>query len=465
MTKTILNSEIEQSFQSKRAFFDAGNTRSIDFRIEQLYKLKSVIKKYENEILEALFLDMHKPKFEAFTSEVGVMIEEINHTIKHLRKWAKPVRVKTPLVLHPSSSKIVYEPLGVVLIIGPWNYPFQLLFAPLVGAIAAGNTAMLKPSDNTKHTATIIEKLIKETFDDNYISVVLGPGAMVGPMLIEKYRFDHIFFTGSPGVGKQIMTMAAQHLTPVTLELGGKSPAIVDKNVNIQVVAKRLTWAKFFNAGQTCVAPDYLLVHKDIKDAFVKEIIKNIKLFYGTDPENSLYLTHIVNERRFDVLTHYLTQGNILSGGRYNREKRFIEPTLIDGVTLNDNIMQEEIFGPILPIITYTSKQEIVDIVRKNRYPLACYIFSSSTEFQNFIVDTIEFGGGAINNALVHLANPDLPFGGVGNSGMGNYHGKKSFEVMSHAKSIIKTSTFIDIALRYAPYNESKMKWARRFFN
>lgn len=461
---TATESVIEKVFQSQRSYFDSAATRSYEFRIVQLRKLKKAIASYEQEILNALNQDMHKPAFEAFTSEVGVMYEEINHTIKHLKKWMKNTYVHTPLVLHPSSSKIIFEPLGIVLIIGPWNYPFQLLFAPLVGAIAAGNTAILKPSDNTKHTAAIIEKLINETFESKYISVITGPGAMVGPMLIEKYKFDHIFFTGSPGVGKQIMTMAAQHLTPVTLELGGKSPAIVDQHVDLEVAAKRLIWSKFFNAGQTCVAPDYLLIHQAVKDDFILEMKKNIIEFYGTCQEDNPNLTHIVNDKRFDKLMSYLAQGNILHGGSFNKEKRFIEPTLIDGVSLSDSIMQEEIFGPILPILTYNQKEEVIEIVRHNRYPLACYIFSSDKKFSQFIIDHIEFGGGAINNALLHLANPNLPFGGVGNSGMGSYHGKRSFEVMSHAKSILATATFLDPSFKYAPYTPSKMHWAHRFF-
>ncbi len=454
---------IEQAFQSKRSYFDNGSTHAYAFRIIQLKKLKQAIQLHENEIISALYDDLHKPVFEAYTSEVGMVYEEINLAIRHLKKWMTPTKVKTPLVLFPSSSKIIFEPLGVVLIIGPWNYPFQLIFSPLVGAIAAGNTAILKPSANTKHTAAIIEKLINETFEAKYISVVTGPGAMIGPMLIEKYRFDHIFFTGSQDIGKQIMSMAAQHLTPVTLELGGKSPAIVDRNTNLKIAAKRLTWAKFFNAGQTCVAPDYLLVHESVKEAFLKEVKKNILEFYGDKPEDSPHITHIINDKRFDKLVGYLTQGNILHGGHYNKEKRVIEPTLIDGVSLDDTIMKEEIFGPILPVLTYKSKDEIVEIVRKNRYPLACYIFSSDKQFQHFIINRIEFGGGAINNALLHLTNPNLPFGGIGNSGIGNYHGKRSFEVMSHAKSILTTSTLFDLNFIYAPYNAFKMKWARKF--
>ena len=450
--------DVDVAFEQKRRFFDEGNTRSYRFRVEQLIKLRDAIKGAESQIVDALRKDMHKPEFESYTSEIAILYEEISYTIKHLKRWMRSRRVSTPLVLHPSSSRVVFEPLGVVLIVGPWNYPFQLLFAPLIGAIAAGNCAILKPSDNTKHTARLVEKLVSETFDPNYVSVVVGPGAMVGPMLIERYRFDHIFFTGSPNVGKQIMAMAAKHLTPVTLELGGKSPAIVDKHVNIKVAAKRLVAGKFFNAGQTCVAPDYLLVHEQVKDLFVDELKSCIAEFYGSCDNGNESLTHIVNQRRFDTLVGYLAQGRIVYGGRANRELCFIEPTIIDNVSFNDSIMQEEIFGPILPVLTFSSKEEVVQLVRRNRYPLACYIFSNDSAFQDYLVGSIEFGGGAVNNALLHLANPELPFGGVGNSGMGSYHGKRSFEVMSHAKSILSTSTWLDFPIRYPSYTDWKLK-------
>ncbi len=455
---------IKEAFESKREFFDAGNTKSYEFRVTQLKALKKAIMENENEILDALYKDMHKPKFEAFTSEIGIIYDEIDFVLKHLNKWMKPRRVSTPLVIHPSRSKIYHEPLGVVLIVGPWNYPFQLLINPLVGAIAAGNCAILKPSDNTRNTAQIIEKIISKIFPQNYVSVVQGPGAMVGPMLIERHAFNHIFFTGSPNVGKQIMAMASKHLTPVTLELGGKSPAIVHSDANLKVSAQRLIWAKLFNAGQTCVSPDYLLVHESVKDVFVDLMQKTIVQFIGNDPSTSENFTHIVNSRRFNVLKEYLKEGRIVHGGRFDETKNYIEPTLIDNVSFDDKLMQEEIFGPILPILTYRN-EEVLPIIRKNRYPLALYLFTESKAVENFILSNVEFGGGSINNALVHLVNPKLPFGGIGNSGMGSYHGKRSFETMSHMKSVIKTSTIIDPTLRYAPYNERKFKLAKFIFN
>ena len=325
---------IKEAFESKRQFFDSGNTKSYEFRVAQLKTLRKAIEENENEILDALYKDMHKPKFEAFTSEIGIIYDEIDFALKNLKKWMKPKKVSTPLVVHPSTSKIHPEPLGVVLIIGPWNYPFQLLINPLVGAIAAGNCAILKPSDNTRNTAQIIEKIISNIFPQNYVSVAQGPGAMVGPMLIEKYAFNHIFFTGSPNVGKQIMAMASKHLTPVTLELGGKSPAIVHSDANLKVSAQRLIWAKLFNAGQTCVSPDYLLVHESIKDVFIDLMRKTVVQFLGNDPSTSENFTHIVNSRRFNVLKEYLKEGRIVHGGRFDENKNYIEPTLIDSVGL-----------------------------------------------------------------------------------------------------------------------------------
>lgn len=459
----LTQEDIKENFNQKRTFFDDGHTQSYEFRLEQLKKFKAAIEKYEEEILEALHKDMRKPKFEAYTSEIGIMLEEIEHTIKHLKSWMEPQKVSTPMVLHPSSSYIYKQPLGVVLIIGPWNYPFQLLMAPLVGAIAAGNCAIIKPSNETPNTAKVVEQLVENTFDQNYISVVQGSGSAMGPLLIENNRFDHIFFTGSPKVGSQIAGMAAKHLTPVTLELGGKSPAIVDKSVNIEVAAKRLVWAKFFNAGQTCVCPDYLLVHEDIKEVFVAEMKKNIRLFYGENPQQSKDLARIVNAKRFGILKQYLNSGRILIGGQFDEAERYIAPTLIDQVGMDDAIMQEEIFGPILPILTYKTNDEVVNQVRKHRYPLACYIFSNDDFNKNYFIQHIEFGGGCVNNCMVHLVNPELPFGGVGNSGMGKYHGKDSFDTMSHTKSVIKTATWLDPSLRYAPYTDNKLKWAEFF--
>jgi len=455
---------IERSFNMKRKYFDDGNTRSYEFRIAQLIKLKQMIKENEKEILEALYLDLHKPAFEAFTAEIGIMYEEINYSIKHLKSWMKPEKIRTPIVLAPSTSYVYSDPLGVALIIGPWNYPFQLLLAPLVGVISAGNCAIIKPSYQSKHTSEIVAKIIGETYKEEYISVAEGPGSMIGPMLIERFRFDHIFFTGSPSVGKQIAAMAANHLTPLTLELGGKSPVIVDKDVNIDVAARRITWAKYFNAGQTCVCPDYLLIHESIKDEFLSKMKFYIKEFFGDKPIESESFGRIINEKRFYILKEYINEGNIIFGGDTDRESKYISPTIIDGINMESKIMKSEIFGPILPVMTYKDIHDTLSIVRENRYPLALYLFTKNKDVEKFILENIEFGGGCINNGMIHLVNSKMPFGGVGNSGMGRYHGRNSFDAFSHKKSVVKTGEWLDPSLRYAPYSAKKLHIAEIFF-
>lgn len=449
-------------FEGKRKFFDEGHTKSYEFRIAQLNKLKAMVQQNEEAVLEALYNDLHKPEFEAYISEIGVLYEEINTAIKNLKNWMKPQKVKTALIIQPSESKIYYDPLGVVLIIGPWNYPFQLLLAPLVGAIAAGNCAILKPSDQTSHVSELLVKIIGDNFSEDYISVVQGKGEVIGPMLINEFRFDHIFFTGSINVGKKIAEMAARHLTPVTLELGGKSPAIVMNDANLKVAAKRLVWAKFFNAGQTCVAPDYVLVEDSVKNELIENMKEAIKAYFGENPEQSESYGRIINARRVENLKRLMNQGRIISGGRVNEADKYIEPTLIDGVSIEDPIMQEEIFGPLLPIITFTSLKEALEVIRKNRYPLSLYLYTQNEATEEFFLKNVEFGGGCINNSIVHLVNSRLPFGGVGYSGMGNYHGKYSFETFSHRKSVVKSKTSIDPNLRYAPYKQKKLnivKW------
>lgn len=454
--------DIEMAFNAKRTFFDEGWTKSYDFRVEQLKKLKAAIKANEREIVQALYMDLRKPEYEAFTAEIGILYEEINVAIKQLRNWMKPKKIATPLVLQPSKSYLYKEPLGVVLIIGPWNYPFQLLMAPLIGAIAAGNCAMIKPSDQAKNTSELVTKMIGEVFSNSYISVVQGPGSMMGPMLIEKYRFDHIFFTGSPNVGRSIATMAAKHLTPVTLELGGKSPAIVDQTANLEVAAKRLVWAKFYNAGQTCVCPDYLLVHSSVKEPFVQLLKATIHSYFGDNPFESESFGRIINERRLNTLKGLLSSGKIVHGGIVVEEDKYIEPTIIDEVTMDSPIMQEEIFGPILPILIYEKLPEALAIIRKNRYPLALYLFTEDAKTEDYFVENVEFGGGCINNGIIHLVNSEMPFGGVGFSGMGRYHGKYSFDTFSHFKSVVRSDTGIDPNFKYPPYNGVKLAIAKK---
>jgi len=449
---------------SLRTYFNQGNTLSYSFRKEQLKKLKAAIKQNEKDILEALHADMHKPAFEAFTSEIGVLYEEIDFMLKHLKYWMKPKSMPTPFVHFPSSSKIIAEPLGVVLIIAPWNYPFQLLIAPLIGAMAAGNCAVLKPSEETPHTAKIIEKIITENFSENYIKVMQGIGAEVVPAMIENFRFDHIFFTGSVPVGQKIAEMAAKELVPTTLELGGKSPVIVDKDVNVSVAAKRIAWGKFFNAGQTCISPDYLLVHEAVKDKLMQKMVHYINEFYGENPAQSPDYAKIINQKRFRTLSSYLNQGNIITGGVTDESTRFIAPTLLDNVRLDDPVMQEEIFGPILPILTYQNLDEAFEIVNTQPFPLSLYVFSNDKKFEKSVLKNISFGGGAINITLVHFVTPHLPFGGVGYSGMGRYHGKYSFDTFSHQKSIMKTKFIYENSLRYAPYKKWQLKIAKWLF-
>lgn len=468
MSTPILDYDLEQAlqnayFQEKKAFFESGATRSYRFRKAQLKKLKRAIQNREEEISQALYMDLHKPDFESFTSEIAFTYMEIDHTLNKLKSWMKPDKVSTAMLHFPSKSKIIKDPLGICMIIGPWNYPFQLQIAPLIGAIAGGNAAVLKPSEMTPHTARVVENLIDETFDREYISVVQGNGAEVVPALMDEHRFDHIFFTGSEAVGKKIAEQAAQKLTPVTLELGGKSPAIVDKSAKLKVSARRIAWGKFYNAGQTCVSPDYVLVEESIKEDFIQQMRQVIWEFFGEMHPDHPDFGHIVNEKRFDELSSYLEQGNILLGGQTDREKRFIAPTLMDDVSLNSPIMQEEIFGPILPILTYKSLNEAKEIISRNPQPLSLYLFTEDKAVENEILRDVQFGGGAINNTIVHLSNPHLPFGGVGSSGFGRYHGKYSFDTFTHLKSVMKTGTWLDVKLRYPPYSINKTKLAKLF--
>lgn len=449
-------------FYSKREYFDSGKTQGYEFRIKQLKKLKAAIQKYEAEILRALHKDLHKSGLEAYSSEIGYVYGELNYTIKKLRKWMKPRRVMDSIVTLPSKTYIYPQPLGVVLIVGPWNYPFQLILAPLIGAIAAGNCAIVKPSNKSANTSLIIEKIIEEAFPREYISIVQGSGSRVVPELIDRYDFNHIFFTGSPNVGKEVLRLASQHLTPVTLELGGKSPSIVHKDANLDLAARRIVSGKFYNAGQTCIAPDYLLVHEDIKKDLMDYLIKYIEEFYGVNPKDSPDYGRIINEKKFETLASYLEDGEILYGGDSDRNGLYIQPTILECQDMESPIMKKEIFGPILPLWTYKVIDEVVDIVRENRYPLALYLFTQNKELQDFLVKKLEFGGGCINNSLLHILNPRVPFGGVGTSGMGKYHGKYSFATFTHYKSILKSFNRIDMSLRYPPYSAKKFNLVKR---
>jgi aldehyde dehydrogenase (NAD+) len=439
-----------QSLARQRAFFASGNTKDIDFRIVQLKKLKEGICKYEPEIMAALYDDLRKPPFESYASEIGILYTEIDHAIRNIRSWARSRRVATPLIHFLSRSRIDQQPYGVVLIISPWNYPFQLAIAPLIGAIAAGNCALIKPSEFSPATGSIIDKMIGEIFPSDYISVFQGEAEATQTLLEEK--FDYIFFTGSTAVGRIIMTAAARHLTPVTLELGGKSPCIVHEDAHLNYGVKRISWGKFFNAGQTCIAPDYVLLHRKIKERFVEKMTGTLLAFYGENPMKSPDYARIINARHFDRLLRFLRTGRMVSGGDYHKEELYISPTIIDQVSPDDPVMQEEIFGPILPMIEYDEIDEAIAFVNQRPRPLALYCFSESVKIQDKVLGETSSGGGCINDTVSHVGSQELPFGGIGDSGMGAYHGKHGFDTFSHQRGILIRSNLVDMPLRYPPY-------------
>ncbi|EJE7234507.1 TPA: aldehyde dehydrogenase [Clostridium botulinum] len=452
---------IRNMLKKQKDFFEKGYTKDINFRIETLKKLKHNIKMNENNIFKALKIDLNKSEFETFITEIGIVYDEINGAIKNIKKWSKPKKVKTPITNFLASSYIYNEPYGVALIIAPWNYPFQLIMAPLVGAISAGNCVLLKPSELAVETEKIIVKIIKETFSDEYIGVVTG-GVKESEALL-KEKFDYIFYTGGINVGKIVMRAAAEHLTPITLELGGKSPCIVDKDANMDLAARRITWGKFLNAGQTCVAPDYLVVHKNIKEKLISSIENYIIEFFGENAFENEEYPRIINERHFKRLEGYLKEGKIVFGGKTDISNLYIEPTIIEGINLKNRIMEEEIFGPIFPVIEFEDIDEVIDIIKNNPKPLALYYFSEDKEKQEIIIKNISFGGGCINDTIMHLSTSTLPFGGVGSSGIGGYHGRASFDTFSHKKSILKKSNLIDIKIRYAPF-KGKINLAKKLF-
>ncbi|HCL4453649.1 TPA: aldehyde dehydrogenase [Clostridium botulinum] len=452
---------IRNILEKQKSFFDKGYTKDINFRIEALKKLKRNIKINENNIFKALKIDLNKSEFETFITEIGIVYDEINGAIKNIKKWSKPKKVKTPITNFLASSYIYNEPYGVALIMSPWNYPFQLIMAPLVGAISAGNCVLLKPSELAIKTEKIIVKIIKDTFSDEYIGVITG-GIEESTALL-KEKFDYIFYTGGINVGKIVMRAAAEHLTPITLELGGKSPCIVDKDANIDLAARRIAWGKFLNAGQTCVAPDYLVVHRNIKEKLISSIKNYIVEFFGENTFESEDYPRIINERHFKRLEGYLKEGKIVSGGNTDINNLYIEPTIIEGINFENRIMEEEIFGPIFPVIEFEDIDKVIDIVKNNPKPLALYYFSENKEKQEFIIKNISFGGGCINDTIMHLSTSTLPFGGVGSSGIGGYHGRASFDTFSHKKSILKKSNLIDVKIRYAPF-KGKINLAKRLF-
>lgn len=454
---------IRDKFNNSKAFFNTHKTKNLKFRKQQLKLLSKNIKNHENELLDALYKDLGKSKVEAYATEIGMLLKSIKLMRKELKNWSKTKQTDTPLYLFPTKSYIKKEPYGTVLIIGPFNYPVQLVFEPLIGAIAAGNTVIVKPSELTPHVAIVIRDIIEDTFDETYVSVV--EGGIEETQTLLSLPFDYIFFTGSEKVGKIVYEAAARKLIPVTLELGGKSPVIVDDTANIKVASERISFGKFTNAGQTCVAPDYILVQRKVKNDLIKALKKTITEFYGENIEKSPDFGRIVNQKHFNRLNDLIQihKDNVVFGGNSSKEDLYIEPTLLDNITNDNKIMKEEIFGPILPIITYDNFDEVLEIIQSKSKPLSLYLFSEDENMTHRVLEELSFGGGAINDTLMHLANPNLPFGGVGSSGIGQYHGKYSFDTFSHMKSYTFKSTRLESSLFFPPY-KGKFKYIKTFF-
>ncbi|WP_078498198.1 aldehyde dehydrogenase [Paenibacillus selenitireducens] len=460
LSSNLHKNEYTTLIDKQKTFFDTHQTKSLAYRRDALIKLGDAIRKYEQHIIQALKSDLNKSEFEAYSTEIGIVLKEIRFVLKHLHTWARPQKVKTPLTHWGSKSTIYSEPYGVVLIIAPWNFPFQLAIAPLIGAIAAGNCAIIKPSELTPKTSEVLAALIQETYDEEYITVVQGDVGTSQALLNEKT--DYIFFTGSISVGKVIMEAAAKHLTPVTLELGGKSPCIVHKDANLKLAARRIAWGKFMNAGQTCVAPDYIYVHQSVKAAFIIHLKDAIQELYGANPLDNESYTRIVSDKHFTRLEAMLHEGTVIAGGHSNRDTLRIEPTILTDITANAAIMQEEIFGPLLPVLEYDTIAYVLEEIRNRPKPLALYIFSENKEIQQQVLTQASFGGGCVNDTVYHFTSPYLPFGGVGSSGIGNYHGKGSFDLFSHRKSILKQTTLFDIPFRY-PHLKNGLKRIKMF--
>jgi aldehyde dehydrogenase (NAD+) len=455
---------IPEIVQELREGFRNGVVRDIESRRSQLRQLRLLFVEQEDRLIDALVADVGKPRIEAYTTEIAFTINEIDHTLKHLSAWTKPSKVKVPLSFKPGKASLRPEPLGTVCIIAPWNYPVQLLFAPLVPALAAGNTAVLKPSEVTPSVSALIEELVPKYFDASTVAVVTG--AVDETTALLEQHFDHIFYTGNGNVGRVVMRAAAEHLTPVTLELGGKSPAIVAADANIEVTAKRIAWAKFLNAGQTCVAPDYVLVEASVEEQLVTALVDAVTSFYGDDPRQSDDYARIVNERHHDRLVKLLDSGGYdttVIGGTGDRASRYLAPTVLAGVKPDAAVMDDEIFGPILPVLTVADIDEAIRFVNDRDKPLALYAFSGDDDTLEHVVANTSAGGVTLNHAVLHLAVPDLPFGGVGGSGMGAYHGKSGFDTFSHSKAVLDKPTRPDPSLMYPPYTNTKKKIIRKF--
>jgi len=452
-------SQISELHQQQNAFFSSGKSKDVAYRKNLLKKLKNHITQREDDICNALYSDFKKPKFEGLAAETQFVLAELNYIIKNLEFWAKPKRVSGSLSSFPSKDWIQYEPLGKVLVISPWNYPFMLAISPLIGAVAAGNCVVLKPSELSPATSKILVEIVDEVFEPGHVSLVEG-GVDVAQELLS-LKWDHIFFTGSTRVGKIVYKSAAEHLTPVTLELGGKNPCIVDESAAIDVTARRIAWGKFLNAGQTCLAPDYLLVHQSIKDVLIDELKKVTAKFYGDNVESSPDFARIATSDQYESLKKMVQNDNVIWGGQFNDDDRFIAPTLVDEPSLDSKIMEDEIFGPVLPIYAYVKNEELDTFISRYGKPLSLYVFSKRKKFQTQILKKYSFGGGAINDCVLHIANKRMPFGGIGDSGFGGYHGEHSFYLFSHKKSIIKKPFIFDLPMRYPPYTLSE-KWMKK---
>lgn len=457
----MLPSDIDNLYNLQKEYFQSGETYDVSFRIKMLIKLKETIKKYESEIMEALKLDLGKSNSESYMCEIGMTLAELNYLIKKVKKFSKVKRVRTPLAQFHSKSYKLSVPYGNTLILSPWNYPFLLTMNPVIDAIAAGNTAIVKPSAYSPNTSAVMKKIINESFDEKHVAVVLG-GREENNYLLKK-KFDFIFFTGSGEVGKVVLRNSAEYLTPCVLELGGKSPVIVDETADVKLAAKRIIFGKIINSGQTCVAPDYILCHHDVKDELVKELLFQIKKQLGNNPLTNANYPHIVNGKHFKRLIGLMDKSKIVYGGDVNEETLQITPTIMSDVTFDDDVMKEEIFGPILPIVTYKDFSEVYNILKDLPKPLALYFFTSNKKRVKFVQSHIQFGGGCINDTIIHLATNNMPFGGVGESGMGSYHGLEGFLAFSHTKSIVNKKTWIDLPMRYQPYNKQKDRLIRRF--
>ncbi|WP_291650542.1 aldehyde dehydrogenase [Clostridium sp.] len=445
--------KILNTFNNQKEFFYSNKTKDINFRINNLKKLKNIIKENEQDIMDALYKDLRKSNFESYATEIGIVYDELNLHIKNLRKWSKREKKQSPIVHFPAKSYIYKDPYGIALIIGPFNYPFQLVIAPLIGAISAGNCAIIKPSESTQNIALLLEKIINENFEENYIRVVNPLDGKDTVSYLLDLKFDYIFFTGSVRVGKIIMEKASKNLIPVTLELGGKSPCIIDSSAKLDLAAKRIVWGKFLNAGQTCVAPDYILVQKDVKEKLLKELKKELLLQFGSNIKSSSDFPRIVNKNSLLRLKNYLNDGEIYFGGSVDEKDLYLEPTILINIKENSLIMEEEIFGPILPILEYSGLDEALNYVINKDKPLALYYFSEDSSSIEKVLNSTTSGGVTINDTIIHVASSYLPFGGVGPSGMGAYHGKASFDVFTHKKSVIKRGTFIEFPIKFAPYN------------